>query len=185
MKKILIRTSLVLLLIAGMASNAAALQLIQGGLSFGGGYSLPTAKTLGNTTSFDSFINPKVVGGGSFDFSALTDGMAISMSGFGWSPFINNTTLWSKTIGTTVYSFNMTSLVIDTQSDDNLTIEGTGIAKITGFTDTAGTWVLTANTKNQTFSFSGSSGVNVPEPLTLILFGTGLLGLAGLRRKLS
>ncbi len=39
------------------------------------------------------------------------------------------------------------------------------------------------NSKGDEFSVAGFTAAPVPEPATLLMFGTGLLGLAGIRRK--
>ena len=62
MKKILMRTSLVLLLVLGMAANASALQMT-GGISFSGDYALPDGTTLATANSFAGFSNVKVQSG--------------------------------------------------------------------------------------------------------------------------
>jgi hypothetical protein len=183
MKKSLMRTGLVLLLMIGLASNAAALPIVSGALSMSGNLStVPSGSSLSAATGFAFSAISATTGTG--DFSSLA-GQSLTMPGFSFNPFAPDSELWYKLgfVGKD-YHFYMSSLSIDTQTDKSLQLSGLGYADVSGFERGYGEWILTANSLGSTFSWSASTAT-VPEPLTLILFGAGLLGLFGLRRKLS
>lgn len=112
-----------------------------------------------------------------------------------WTPFTFNppaasvTPLWMFTIGTTTYSFDATSMTVTHPNATTVNISGSGIAHITGFADTIGTWTVTATGSGVDFTFgaftgSGPGGV-ADGGTTVLLLGTALSGVALLRKKMG
>lgn len=83
------------------------------------------------------------------------------------------------------FSFDLLSATVTTVLNSGgvkfLNLSGTGNAKATGFTDTAGIWSWTGTATGGTFSFAAST--TVAEPMSLALMGAGLLGAGLLRRR--
>ncbi len=81
------------------------------------------------------------------------------------------------------FSFDLLTVGTSGPRDDSaLTLIGTGLFHLTGFDDTPGSFIFTANQAGDTFSFSASEAT-VPEPGSMLLLGTGLFGLAGAVRR--
>ena len=126
------------------------------------------------------------LGSGSY---AATPGSLVTYFPFSWSPASTPVTpLWTFTSLGTTYSFDLSSLAIDTQNAAFLNLSGAGTAHVTGLTDTAGTWTFTATSTGTSvsamFGFV-SSETSVPDGgLTVALLGFALVGVEGLRRKL-
>ena len=191
MKKILMRTSLVLLLVIGLASNAAAIP-ITGSIAFSGKGATDFDTNFTLATKFNNFSDITITDDAKGTYAAVPAYPSASMpvvtfNGFTFSPItVPVVPLWSFIYSGLTYSFDATSMTIDYIAAHTIVISGIGNARITGFDETIGEWNVTANHLGDpgSFSFSASSAT-VPEPLTLILLGSGLLGLAGLRKKLS
>jgi hypothetical protein len=184
MKKLFLVCSLVVALFSVTAFNAGA-TLITGALSFSG-TSVVNNADYSLATAFSSFSNVVVSGtGGTGSYAPVLANQAVTLNTFTFKPsFVSNNPLWTFLFGGKTYSFDATGANISFSNANSILFEGTGIAHITGFDDTPGTWVYSANKAGATASFSASNMANpVPEPATMLLLGAGLIALAGYGRK--
>lgn len=176
--------SLALLVGFGMAVNAVPLPAVNGSIAFNGVADFNGA-TVASSTGFDNFTSEYVAPGQQFgSYASVLDFTTVSFTPFLFSAS-GVTPLWTFTIGATTYSFDATSISANYDSGLNIwNIGGSGIAHITGYTSTAGSWNLSAGAKGASFFFG--SATTVPDGgLTAGLLGLGMLAVSGVRRFLK
>lgn len=167
----------ILVMLAGTASAS----LIVGELGFVGSFS-PDSTPLSTATAL-TFPSASIVGA-TGDFDGITLG-ALPFTGFTFSPALlpNPLPLWNQD----GFSFDMTSVSIDLQTDTNLLLSGAGTLKGAGFTDTPGRFNFTGNTLGALFTFSAGNANDVahtPEPTSLLVWG-GLIAVGLMVRRRS
>lgn len=117
----------------------------------------------------------------------------VTFNGFTFNPPVASITpLWTFALGPagdqTVYSFDATSVMSDwNASRDEWDIGGSGIAMITGYDSTPGTWTVNLSETGASFAFDATSGANAAVPdggSTVLQLGGAFLGLGVLGRTL-
>jgi hypothetical protein len=85
------------------------------------------------------------------------------------------------------FTFNLLSITVVMQTPDFLVLSGSGLFQRAGFDNTTGTFKLTANGYDGTYSFSASEGASpVPEPSTLlVMLGAMAIAATTLRNRIN
>ena len=172
--------------VAGL-SMAVQATSINGSVAFSGGASVDNPLNLGAATQFTSItaiVTPTTQFG---NYTALANGLAVTFTPFKFNPPAANVIpLWTVTVGTITYSFAATSVTSFWDgARSQWDLGGNGIASITGFTDTAGTWNATVGVQGQSFFFGSASATGIPDGgSTVMLLGAALSALGLFRKKL-
>lgn len=108
----------------------------------------------------------------------------ISCAGTGLSATLtsSNNPEWSIVVGGTTYQFNLLGLTSATMTDTQVSVNGSGVAFISGATQrdpTSATFILQGNGNGFNYTFA------VPEPGTGALFGFGAAVALVWRRRLQ
>ena len=81
------------------------------------------------------------------------------------------------------FSFNLSSVTVTEQDANFLSILGTGTLNLAGFQPTPGLFFYSTQGNGVGVFSSSETDQAVPEPGSMVLLGTGLIGLAVLARK--
>lgn len=173
------------------SSQVGAATYISGEIAFTGGATMNG--TITSATAFTSFFGPlgpgtgvPVVGGApTGSYASVPAGTLATFTPFAFNPpSATPFQLWTFSIGPTVYSFEVSSVVISYQGPGFLNIEGQGTAYITGFDPTPGTWSITDTGMNgPVFTFGNITTVPEPSSFAFVAAGFGLMAFNRLFRR--
>ncbi len=142
------------------------------------------AGKLGYASSFSTIVDTSVYPQELGSYSMVPAGTPVSSRPF-FLGAVGVAPLWMFTSGGLTYSFNATSIVVDKETNGFLDLEGNGIASITGFTSTPGTWSITYTAVGSETTFVVGEAINVvPDSgMTALLMGLGLGAIALYRKQ--
>lgn len=154
-----------------MAVNVNA-ALINGSLGVGGVY-VATGSDLSNVSAISITDVGANFGTGDIAFTtgAGVGGVSVSLTSF--DPV-------SNFISIDGWNLDLATLNIDDRTSSTLDLSGTGILSGSGFDPTNVTWTFSAQSLT---SYSMTATTVVPVPAAAWLFGSGLIGLAGIARR--
>ena len=179
---------LALLLAAGAlvvgAQQSAAIS-ISGEITFKGEFTLDDPAADGadfdDATKVTTWSNTSV-GSATGDLASVASGSAVTFT----APWSFNSGAHANLWSVGGFTFDLSSSSIAFQNSSFLSVSGTGVLKKAGFDDTIGTFNFSTQEPDAAGSFTFSAATSVPDGgTTAMLLGVGVLGLAGLRRKLS
>jgi hypothetical protein len=162
---------------------------ITGSIGFGAAGITINSGDLAAATSF-TVTGPDITTvSGTYSVVPLTT-TPITFNGFVFSPAVASITpLWTFNVGSVVYSFDATTdSSMWNPSLDSWEMGGMGIAMITGYSPTYGTWNVNLSETGQSFVFDASAGAtglaSVPDGgSTVALVGCAFIGLGIFGRK--
>ena len=188
MKKQLIKLGCAALTLFAVTSA----QAITGTIGFTGSY-MQNGGTLGELDTATSMsITTVAVQSADGDLTGAASPTFASPIGVnGNAPSLVGSQLWSVLVGLDTYDFVVGTSAQTFTSESQLNLAGSGVMRLNGGDDTAGTWQLgfgvTRAGTLMTFTWQATSGAapTVPDGgATVVLLGAALAGLGLARRKL-
>ena len=158
---------------------------ITGSIGFSGTWA-PTSGTVATTGGVNVLTDTAYVIPTSQNNSYSNAGrfQAATYNDFSWNPAsVPITPLWSFTLNSIFYSFNLLTINLVSQSATGIVLSGTGLAHIDGFTDTQMIWSWSGDSNGNPFVFSSTSAQVVPEPASMLLLGVGLVAIGAIARR--
>ncbi|WP_228723284.1 PEP-CTERM sorting domain-containing protein [Desulfosediminicola flagellatus] len=186
MKKSLCKGLVIAVVGSFMVAGVASAALISGDISISGGFDVledgnSLADAIGIDFSDDMFVVNGVETGSVLD-SYIDAWETGTINDFYFTDVTGDGKVLWEVNGVT---FTLTTLTVGEQDSTSLFLSGTGYFSYSGYEDTYGEWALSGQTTDAstTLSWSFTSDASVPEPATMLLFGTGMAGLASMNRR--
>ena len=174
-----------------LSGPGAMANSINGSIAFSADGVTVNNADLADATSF-SVTDPYVAYGATGAYTAVPGLTPVTFNGFTFNPPVSSVDpLWVFATGTgvntVVYSFDATSVAAYWNAAiGEWDIGGKGIAMITGYAPTDGTWTVTLSQTDASFAFDATSGAQASVPdggSGAILLGGAFLGLGACARK--